>query len=148
MKKTSVKLYRAIFFENFSSDVSCYLKPDEDMMNSEEIAGILHPTFSPDDGRLPDIVAKQGKYQPDSGGTSTFNRPNVLKRADGDFYIPDKTPITPDLKVKEDRFNKRLNAIHYTIMPSKPLAKEALKGQLDNFVRNAIKRQWEEARGL
>ncbi|HBO0440254.1 TPA: hypothetical protein L4A84_006148, partial [Pseudomonas aeruginosa] len=30
----------------------------------------------------------------------------------------------------------------------KPMYREVLMGQLDNFVRNAIRRQWEKARGL
>jgi len=148
-KKTSLDLYRAIFFENFSTDVSSYLKPDAELTNSEEIAPILHPTFSFDGRRPPDIVPdKNGRYQPDTGGTSTFDRPGVLKRADGDFFIPEGTPIPPDLKVREDGFNKRLKAVHHTIMPSKPMQKESLKGQLDNFVRSAIARQWQKARGL
>ncbi|MCW5373337.1 type VI secretion system effector Tse2, partial [Pseudomonas aeruginosa] len=54
----------------------------------------------------------------------------------------------PDLKVKQDSYNKRLQATHYTIMPAKPMYREVLMGQLDNFVRNAIRRQWEKARGL
>ncbi|MCO3850318.1 hypothetical protein FA077_26700, partial [Pseudomonas aeruginosa] len=47
-----------------------------------------------------------------------------------------------------DSYNKRLQATHYTIMPAKPMYREVLMGQLDNFVRNAIRRQWEKARGL
>ncbi|MDI2533676.1 hypothetical protein OLM94_09635 [Pseudomonas aeruginosa] len=60
----------------------------------------------------------------------------------------DGTDIPPDLKVKQDSYNKRLQATHYTIMPAKPMYREVLMGQLDNFVRNAIRRQWEKARGL
>ncbi|HFH4551456.1 TPA: type VI secretion system effector Tse2, partial [Pseudomonas aeruginosa] len=84
----------------------------------------------------------------DTGGTSVFDRAGVLRRADGDFVIPDGTDIPPDLKVKQDSYNKRLQATHYTIMPAKPMYREVLMGQLDNFVRNAIRRQWEKARGL
>ena len=87
-------------------------------------------------------------YAPDTGGTSVFDRAGVLRRADGDFVIPDGTDIPPDLKVKQDSYNKRLQATHYTIMPAKPMYREVLMGQLDNFVRNAIRRQWEKARGL
>ncbi|WP_134628044.1 type VI secretion system effector Tse2, partial [Pseudomonas aeruginosa] len=99
--------------------------------------------------RAPDIVAgRDGLYAPDTGGTSVFDRAGVLRRADGDFVIPDGTDIPPDLKVKQDSYNKRLQATHYTIMPAKPMYREVLMGQLDNFVRNAIRRQWEKARGL
>lgn len=151
-EKTSVNLYRAIFKDNYSVDVGCYLKPDRELADAEAIAPILHPTLAETvTGALrrpPDIVPnkKTGKYEPDTGGTSVFDRPGVLKRADGDFFIPEGTDIPPDLKVKEDEFNVRLNATHYTIMPAKPLYKNVLLGQLDNFVRNAIRRQYEIAR--
>jgi len=148
-KKTSLDLYRAIFFDNYSVDVSSYLRPDEDLANSEEIAPILHPTWSYNGRRPPDIVAdKSGSYKPDTGGTSTFDRSGVLKRADGDFLIPEGTPIPPDLKIRDDGWSKRLKAVHHTIMPSKPIRKEYLITQLDNLVRSAIARQWENARGL
>lgn len=87
-------------------------------------------------------------FEPDSGGTSVFDRAGVLRRADGDFFIPAGTDIPPDLKVKKDSFNERLKATHFTIMPSEPLFKSVLPGQLDNFVRSAIRRQYEQARGL
>jgi Tse2 ADP-ribosyltransferase toxins len=87
-------------------------------------------------------------YDPDTGGTSTFDRPNVLRRADGDFLVPAETDIPPDLKIKQDGYNKRLKATHYTIMPRKPLPKVTLLGALDNLARNAIRRQWEQARGF
>lgn len=129
--------------------------PDKDLANADEIAPILHPTFTVSTGsgvhkRPPDILPNKdtGMYDPDTGGTSVFDRSNVLRRADGDFFIPDGTDIPPDLKVKKDSFNNRLKATHYTIMPAKPMFKEALMGQLDNFVRSAIRRQWEKARGL
>lgn len=154
-EKTSIDLYRAIFKENFTTDVSCYLKPDKDLADANSIAPILHPTFSELSGegalrRPPDIIANPdtGMYDPDTGGTSVFNRPRVLRRAEGDFFIPSGTDIPPDLKVKKDSYNERLKATHYTIMPLKPMFKESLMGQLDNFVRNAIRRQYEKARGL
>jgi hypothetical protein len=154
-EKTSIALYRAVFKENHSTDVSCYLKPDKDLADTKEIAPILHPAFEvlPGNGvykRPPDILPNKetGMYGPDTGGTSVFDRAGVLRRADGDFFIPDGTNIPPDLKVKKDNYNDRLKATHYTIMPAKPMFKEALMGQLDNFVRNAIRRQWEKARGI
>jgi hypothetical protein len=154
-EKTSIALYRAIFKDNYTTNVNCYLIPDKDLANADEIAPILHPTFTVSTGsgvhkRPPDILPNKdtGMYDPDTGGTSVFDRPNVLRRADGDFFIPDGTDIPPDLKVKKDSFNNRLKATHYTIMPAKPMFKEALMGQLDNFVRSAIRCQWEKARGL
>ena len=154
-EKTSVPLYRAIFKSNYASDVTCYLTPDADLAEAERIAPILHPSFeavgsATAASRPPDIVSNRvtGMYDPDTGGTSVFDRPNVLKRADGDFLIPDGTDIPPDLKVKKDSFNQRLQATHYTIMPAKPLFKQVLMAQLDNLVRNAIRRRWEQARGL
>ncbi len=79
-EKTSLDLYRAIFFDNYSVDVSSYLRPDEDLANSEEIAPILHSTWSYNGRRPPDIVAdKSGSYKPDTGGTSTFDRSGVPK---------------------------------------------------------------------
>lgn len=45
-KKTDLNLYRAIFFDNYSGDVSSYLIPDKDLANSAEIAPILHPTWT------------------------------------------------------------------------------------------------------
>jgi len=154
-EKTSIALYRAIFKGNYTTDVSCYLKPDKDLVNADEIAPILHPTFEVVAGsgihkRPPDILPNKetGMYDPDTGGTSVFDRPGVLRRADGDFYIPEGTDIPPDLKVKKDSYNDRLKATHHTIMPAKPMFKEALMGQLNNFVRNAIRRQWEKARGI
>ena len=128
--------------------------PDQELAEAAEVAPLLHPTFdSPNTpgvpARAPDIVAgRDGLYAPDTGGTSVFDRAGVLRRADGDFVIPDGTDIPPDLKVKQDSYNKRLQATHYTIMPAKPMYREVLMGQLDNFVRNAIRRQWEKARGL
>lgn len=154
-EKTSADLYRAIFRDNYKLDIGCYLKPDEELAEAEEIAPILHPTFevpatSAKHLRPPDIVSnkKTGMYDPDTGGTSVFDRPGVLRRANGDFFIADGTDIPPDIKVKKDKFNERLKATHYTIMPAKPMFKDALLGELDNFVRNAIRRQWEKARGL
>jgi len=148
-EKTNLDLYRAIFFVNYSVDVSSYLKPDKELANAKEIAPILHPTWSHNGRRPPDIVPdKDGNYWPDTGGTSTFDRPGVLRLAQGDFFIPEGTPIPPDLKIRNDGWNKRLNATHYTIMPKKPMRKEHLKAVLDNFVRSAIARQWEKARGL
>ena len=94
-EKTSISLYRAIFKENFDSDVSGYLKPDAELANAEEIAPILHPTFEEAEGggghrRPPDIVVnkKSGMYDPDTGGTSVFDRPGVLSAAD----LPLTTP--------------------------------------------------------
>ncbi len=154
-EKTSISLYRALFQDNYDVDVSCYLKPDKELANANEIAPILHPAFDAvirgsSRPRPPDIQPNEqtGMYDPDTGGTSVFDRPNVLRRAKGDFLIPDGTNIPPDLKVRKDNYNDRLGAIHYTIMPSKPMFKKVLMGQLDNFVRNAIRRQWEKARGL
>jgi hypothetical protein len=154
-EKTSIALYRAIFKDNYAIDVHCYLKPDKDLANAEKIAPILHPTFAVVIGtgthkRPPDILPNKetGMYDPDTGGTSVFDRAGVLRRADGDFTIPDGTDIPPDLKVKKDSYNARLKATHYTIMPTKPMFKEALMGQLDNFVRNSIRRQWEKVRGI
>jgi hypothetical protein len=153
-EKTSVELFRAIHFKNFATDVRCYLMPDRDLADAKEIAPILHPTLEPVDRggakRAPDIAPdeKTGKYYPDTGGTSLFDRAKVLRSSDGDFRIPAGTDIPPDLKVSKDDFSKRLNATHYTIMPSKPMFREALLGSLDNFVRNAIRRQYEAARGI
>ncbi len=75
-----------------------------------------------------------------------FDRAGVLRRADGDFVIPDGTDIPPDLKVKQDSTNKRLQATHYTSMPAKPMYPEVLLGRLDHFLRNAIRRQLATAR--
>lgn len=155
-EKTSVDLYRALFKDNYSVDVSCYLKPDKELADAKQIAPILHPTFAdsaPAAGlkkRPPDILPNRetGMYDPDTGGTSVFDRPGVLRSANGDFFLPEGTDIPPDLKVKKDNFNERLKAVHYTIMPAKPLYKDVLMGYLDNFARNAIRRQWEKARGL
>lgn len=153
-EKTSLTLYRAVFKANYDGDVGRYLRPDKELAEAAEVAPLLHPTFdSPNTpgvpARAPDIVAgRDGLYAPDTGGTSVFDRAGVLRRADGDFVIPDGTDIPPDLKVKQDSYNKRLQATHYTIMPAKPMYREVLMGQLDNFVRNAIRRQWEKARGL
>lgn len=153
-EKTSLTLYRAVFKANYDGDVGRYLRPDQELAEAAEVAPLLHPTFdSPNTpgvpARAPDIVAgRDGLYAPDTGGTSVFDRAGVLRRADGDFVIPDGTDIPPDLKVKQDSYNKRLQATHYTIMPAKPMYREVLMGQLDNFVRNAIRRQWEKARGL
>lgn len=41
----------------------------------------------------------------------------------------------------------RLKATHYTIMPSKPPQKSVLEANLNQLVRNAIKRQYEKSRG-
>jgi len=153
-EKTEVDLYRAVFKENFDSDVSRYLHPDRELAESVVIAPILHPTLTETVGktfsRPPDIVPNKqtGMCEPDTGGTSVFDRRGVLRRASGDFHIPAGTDIPPDLKVKKDSYNERLNATHFTIMPAKPMFKDALLGQLDNFVRNAIRRQYEKARGL
>ena len=150
--RTSLHLYRAIFKDNYSVDVTCYLRPDKELADAESIAPILHPTLEQTAGarmrRPPDIVPNRqtGEYEPDTGGTSVFDRARVLKRADGDFFIPKGTDIPPDLKVKEDSYNDRLGATHFTIMPAKPLFKAVLLGQLDNFARNAIRRQYEMAR--
>ena len=67
--------------------------------------------------------------------------------ADGDFVIPEGTEIPSDLKVRKDKYKERFKATHHTIMPAKPMFKDALMGQLDNFARNAIRRQCEAARG-
>lgn len=153
-EKTSVSLYRALFPDNYSTDVSGYLKPDEDLANAAEIAPILHPTWEASNGevqrRPPDIAVNKatGKYDPDTGGTSVFDRPGVLKRAIGDFFIPDGTDLPPDLTLDSGKYSKRLQATHYTIMPKTSMYKEVLMGKLDNLVRNAIRRQWEKARGL
>jgi len=154
-EKTSVDLYRAVFVDNYAVDVSCYLQPDKDLANAADIAPILHPAFesapSPElPRRPPDIVPnrKTGLYDPDSGGTSVFDRRGVLRSADWDFWIPGGTDVPPGLKVKNDGFSKRLKATHYTIMPAKPMQKICLMGQLDNFTRNAIRCQYEKARGL
>lgn len=151
--KTGANFYRALFKGNFSVDIRYYLRPDRELEDSEQVAPILHPTLATTTGteysRPPDIVPNKltGMYEPNAGGTSVFDRPNVLKRADGDFLIPEGTIVPPDLKITKDSFNNRLKATHYTIMPSKPLFKDVLLGQLDNLVRNAIQRQCEIARG-
>lgn len=154
-EKASLCLFRAIFKGNYAGDVSCYLKPKVNLAGSATVAPLLHPTFEEvratgARSRPPDIVPNRetGMYEPDTGGTSVFDRPGVLRRADGDFWIPEGTDIPPDLKVKKDSFNERLKATHYTIMPSKPMFQQVLVGQLDNFVRSAIRRQWERARGI
>ena len=150
---TSVSLYRALFKDNYSVDVSSYLKPDEALAKAIEIAPILHPTFEVTAGgsgrsRPPDIAPNKhtGQYEPDQGGTSVFGRPWVLKRADGDFLIPEGTDIPPGLKISKDKYNDRLKATHYTIMPATPMFKVVLTGKLDHLVRNAIRRQCEKAR--
>ena len=145
-ENTSIALYRALFKENYIVDVACYLKPDIALANAAEMAPILHPTFT-SASRAPDIVANRatGMYDPDTGGTSVFDRPGALSRSDGDLFIPEGTEIPPDLKVRKDKFNDRLKATHFTIMPSKPMFKDALLGQLDNFVRSAIRKQYEAA---
>ena len=154
-EKTTVSLYRAIFNSNFQQNMACYLMPDAELANAEAIAPILHPAFeiTAKPGlptRPADILpnAATGEYDPDTGGTSLFERRGVLKSADGDFLIPDGTDIPPDLKVKQDAYNKRLKATHYTLMPAKPMFKAVLMGQLDNFARNAIRRQVEKSRGF
>jgi hypothetical protein len=148
-KKSSVDLFRAIFVENFNGDISAYLKPDKELANAKEIAPILHPAYEPKSPRrAADIVQNDqtGMFEPDTGGTSVFNRAGVLKRADGDFFLPEGTDIPPDIKIKEGGLNQRLNATHYTIMPSKPIPKSVLEANLNQLVRNAIKRQYEKAR--
>ena len=148
-EKSSVSLYRALFFENYKGDVSSYLKPDKELANAEELEPILHPAYEAKSvTRPPDIKLndRTGKFHPDSGGTSVFDRPCVLRRADGDFFMPEGTEIPPELKIKKDPYNPRLKATHYTIMPSKPLQKCVLEAKLDQLVRNAIKRQYEAAR--
>lgn len=107
-EKTSVSLYRAVFKDNYFCDVSCYLKPDKDMANVDNIAPILHPTFDAIaaggvHSRPPDIVSNRmtGMYEPDTGGTSVFDRAGVLRRSDGDFRIPEKTDIPSESESKE-----------------------------------------------
>lgn len=152
-QKTDCDLYRAIFRDNFTMDVTTYLRPDIELANAPTIAPLLHPTFEPvmAAGRLraPDILANKetGKYEPDTGGTSVFDRAGVLKAADFDFHIPEGTDIPPGVKISKDEFNKRLKATHYSIMPAVPMFKDVLMGKLDNLARNAIKRQYEKARG-
>lgn len=151
-KKINCDLYRAVFKDNFTSDVMKYLRPDVALANAAEIAPLLHPTFDTvligGRPRLPDIPinVQTGKYDPDTGGTSLFDRSGVLKRADFDFFLPEGTEIPPELKISKDEFNKRLQATHYSIMPATPMFKEVLMGKLDNLTRNAIKRQYEKAR--
>lgn len=149
---TSVDLYRAIFKSNYPHDIGAYLIPDITLANAAEIAPILHPTFAAGgaEKRPPDINANPttGMFEPDTGGTSVFDRAGVLKRADGDFVIPEGTEIPPGIKIKKDEFNNRLKATHYTIMPASPMFKEVLMGKLDNLTRNAIRRHYEKARGL
>jgi hypothetical protein len=150
-KKSSEDLFRAIFFDNYEGDVSCYLRPDEELSNSKEIAPILHPAYvSKSPTRPPDISPKPatGKYHPDTGGTSTFDRAGVLRSSNGDFFLPEGTDIPPDLKIQKNDYNKSLKATHFTIMPSKPLQKSVLEASLNQLVRSAIKRQYEKARGL
>ncbi len=149
MKKSGVDLFRAIFLENYNGDISAYLIPDKELANTKETAPILHPVYEPKSSRRPaDITpnAQTGLFEPDTGGTSVFDRAGVLKRADGDFFLPECTEIPPDLKIKKDTFNQRLKATHYTIMPSKPMPKAVLEANLNQLVRNAIKRQYEKAR--
>ena len=150
-EKSSVDLYRAIFFDNYNGNVNSYLCPDEELSNAREIAPILHPTYvAKSPRRPPDIVPniKTGKYHPDTGGTSVFDRVGVLKRANGDFFLPEGTDIPPDIKIEKNALNQRLKATHFTIMPSKPVPKSVLEANLNQLVRNAIKRQYEKARGL
>ena len=154
-EKTEQDLYRALFKDNYDGSIASYLKPDKDLADAKELLPILHPplearTLGNGSVRPPDIVLnrKTQMYDPDTGGTSVFDRPGVLRRSDGDFCIPEGTDLPPDLKIKKDEYNKRLKATHYSIMPSKPLYKNALLGQLDNLVRSAIRRQWEKARGI
>lgn len=51
----------------------------------------------------PDIAPniKTGKYHPDTGGTSVFDRAGVLTPANGDFYLLEGTDIPPELKIEK-----------------------------------------------
>ncbi|WP_277813084.1 hypothetical protein [Dyella ginsengisoli] len=53
--------------------------------------------------RPPDILSNRstGMYDPDTGGTPAFDRPNALRRSDGDFYIPEGVDIPPGSEAQE-----------------------------------------------
>lgn len=75
--------------------------------------------------RRPDITVEQVdgvkwvRVRERPRGISTFDKPDVFRRGDWEYYkIPQGTPIPDGLAIVRDRFNPTMNAVHDTIAPA------------------------------
>jgi hypothetical protein len=147
MSKTEIDLFRSVRIEQF---------PDGVFDGKDPAPGVLYPDFYDRDlgggnVRPADVQIKVEdgvEYVLAGGGTSLFDRPGVFTKEGWlSFEIPNGTIIPDSLIVKNDGWRKRFKATHYQIESrAGRMTKDAMKGALDNFARNAIVRAVELGR--
>lgn len=141
---TGLNLYRSIHKSTKGYE-------DGLVVDGKAVTGVLYPDFEPrqigkNRFRAADLTAFDGeggiKMVRNDGGTSLFDKPNVLPGGADiwhNFKIPKDTVIPPSLVVRFTGHNKTFDADHHQIESKAgcmPL--ESMKGALDNLARNAI----------
>jgi hypothetical protein len=145
--KTTLHLYRSIHRSTPGYD-------NGPIVESVAVAGVLHPDFERRQigknkfrrADLSSFDAPDGtRMVRNDGGTSLFDKPHVLPGGTAtwhNFTIPNDTVIPLSLKVRFTGYNEDFKSDHYQIESvAGTMARDAMKGALDNFARNAIVRQ-------
>ena len=144
--KTTLNLYRSIHKTTPGYDAG-------PIVDGLAVTGVLYPDFearriSKTRVRAADLSTFDGeagvKMVRNDGGTSLFDKPNVLPGGVDNwhsFKLPTDTVIPPSLKMRLTGYNKTFDADHYQIESvAGTMAMDAMKGALDNLARNAIVR--------
>jgi len=156
MPTTPTDLFRALRSDDFKGAFH---------VGGEPAPGLLHPRFEDttyvDRNGNParseaDVDFKDNEKTGESevqpgGGTSLFDVEGWFGYADWRYFqIPNGTEYSAALhlnKSKRRRQNRaKMTGYHYQIEPKNPMTRDALKGALDTFARNAIVRSIELAK--
>jgi len=75
-------------------------------------------------------------------GTSLFDRSNIFGASSWIYFeIPAGTVIPEGLLITKDKFNDKMQATHYTILPNFTMPKAQFCALLDQLARNAAARR-------
>lgn len=86
--------------------------------------------------RPADVTIESGivKIRNQPRGASLFDKPNVFKRGEWEYYkLPKGTKLPPGLVIVKDHFNKALGATHYTIAPEHDMSIAIFRSLLDKL---------------
>ncbi len=104
------------------------------------------PRTGKDVFRDPEVVVIDDYVQA-GGGTVVYDQDRFMaSRRWHFFYIPQATPIPPELTVTEAEYNIFFDANLHRIEVKKPIPVPAYRGALDNLARAAFAKRYRDAR--